>query len=494
MLIWALLRLPFLLGLAFLLRNPILGFVERAIDIDGVTKYSIVILSTPLSRVASVCVLTLLLYAFWIVISRTLTDFRAYGGMLAASAVLLLILFAVADMNLAFAMPALLVLATNLWPGRGWTSGWRRLMIFAPGVAEFFFLDRFFEWVRSLAGKSPSSGRGVPTGLAACFLAAIAAVCMTNSVWLVRAEQALRMSDEVSLVATGDMNWIDIDANGRYLYASGHGLPHFHRFDLDNLQKPVLKSAVSTGGAQGFVLDEAAQEIFVFNTITKNLLTLDANTLALKNTLAVPDLSPGDPWIAVDRGTNTATMVSEADIQSGSPFIVTDLGNGLPLDRRQLDAGNLLLHPQRPLLYLSFFRNSNRLMAYDLAHREIVREVPTDARVDRMAYWPSRNELLVASPLESRVLRFNADNLLPIGTLPSIFGVRSLAVDDKRGWLLCGSLSTGMLVVNDLHSGKAVRSFYLGPWLRTIVLHPESGTAYVSSNGALYKVSYDNRD
>ena len=167
-----------------------------------------------------------------------------------------------------------------------------------------------------------------------------------------------------------------------------------------------------------------------------------------------------------------------------------DRTSGEVLDRRHIDPGNVLMHPDRPLLYLSFFRNSNRLMAYDMTRREVVREVPTDARADRMTFWAGRGELLLASPLHSQVLRFDAETLQPRGSIRTVFGVRVMALDAQRGLMLAASLATGQLAVIDQDSGQTRRTFYLGPWLRTIALDEASGTAYVSSQDRLYEVRY----
>jgi hypothetical protein len=217
----------------------------------------------------------------------------------------------------------------------------------------------------------------------------------------------------------------------------------------------------------------------------------DAGTLALRREMPLPEVAPGDPWVAVDPTSDTLMVASEADERTGSALVVLDRRTGKVLDRRNEDAGNVLLHPKGGQIYLSFFRNTNRLMLYDLRRRDFVAEVVTDARVDRMAFDASRSEVLLASPLRSAVLRFDAATLAPRGQIPSGFGVRVMALDDKRGWMISGSLATGQIEVQNLKTGERLRSIYLGPWLRSIVLDPERAVAYVSSNGALYKVPYD---
>jgi hypothetical protein len=123
----------------------------------------------------------------------------------------------------------------------------------------------------------------------------------------------------------------------------------------------------------------------------------------------------------------------------------------------------------------------------------VTRSATADPRAERMAFSRRRNELLVTSPMESRIMRFDADSLQPKGYIPALFGVRAIAVDEARDVVLCGNIATGQMVTIDLATRQRLQTYYLGPWLRTIELHVDSGTAYVSSNGALYRVQYAGR-
>ena len=88
------------------------------------------------------------------------------------------------------------------------------------------------------------------------------------------------------------------------------------------------------------------------------------------------------------------------------------------------------------------------------------------------------------------MLRFDARTLALRGEIKSVFGVRVMAIDSQRDWLVSGSLVTGQIEVQELATGKVLQRIYLGPWLRSIVVDPQTATAYVSANGALYKVPY----
>jgi DNA-binding beta-propeller fold protein YncE len=109
-----------------------------------------------------------------------------------------------------------------------------------------------------------------------------------------------------------------------------------------------------------------------------------------------------------------------------------------------------------------------------------------------MIFVPGENglELFASAPLNSEVLRFDAETLERKGTIKTIFGGRAIAVDSTRNLLFSGSLVTHQLEVIDLTTQQRVAEYYLGPWLRTVVLDPQNGIAYVASHGGLFTVQY----
>jgi hypothetical protein len=163
------------------------------------------------------------------------------------------------------------------------------------------------------------------------------------------------------------------------------------------------------------------------------------------------------------------------------------------MDRRAEQAGNMVAHSSEPIVYLSFFRREAVLLAYDVGKKAIVARAPADTRVDHVAFDMKTNEVLVTSPIESRIQRFDAATLAPKGAYPSIFGVRALAIDHTNDALIVGSLATGKVALMGLSDRKIRRSWYVGPWLRHIVLAPERGVAFISSNGGIYELRYARR-
>ena len=499
-LFWAVVRLPALALALYLLRSPIVTVIETRFDILAATRFVIDLLSTPVVRVAfagiffCACLLV-------VAVVRMFRPLMPYLAVMFTSGLIVALSSMSGVLSQRRGMLVWLILATNLAPPRFFalTSRfphiWSAVMLAGVAVAELFVAREYWQWLRSrISGERRSAGQSgdeVTGAIPGLVLASFAFGILIRSNDLLTLEQRLRLSGDAVVVERGQsFNWLELDGTGTYLFVTGHTLPYLRRYDLRDLMQPPLLSRTSTGGAQGFAYDPGANEIYAVDTTTNKLMYFDATTLAERRVIDVPALSPGDSWLAVDPGTDTLTVVSEADVHVGVPLIVVDRSTGRILGQEQLDAGNVLKHPSKPWLYLSFFRRRNEVLLYNLEVRAVTNKAAADSQAERMVYWKERNELLVTSPLESRIMRFDADRLEPKGYIPASFGVRAIAVDESRQLLLCGNLATGYLDIIDLTSGSVLKKQYLGPWLRTIQVQVETGTAYVSSNGALYRLNY----
>lgn len=304
--------------------------------------------------------------------------------------------------------------------------------------------------------------------------------------------RALFPDPAVHLLARENFSWTELDLDRRVLYASGYGTNYLQAYNIDAPGQSPLVSPVENGYAQGFAYNPLDQEIYVYNILSHDLLTLDATSLKLKKSVVASQLSPGDVWVAWDQFSDSIVIASEADEQVGIPTVVVDRTSGKVLDQLNLDPGNIALHPTKPWLYMSFLRRINELLVYDLAQHQLVKRAPVPERLDRMIFVPGENglELFASAPLNSEVLRFDAETLERKGTIKTIFGGRAIAVDSTRNLLFSGSLVTHQLEVIDLTTQQRVAEYYLGPWLRTVVLDPQNGIAYVASHGGLFIVQY----
>ncbi len=493
---WALGRILLVIALLYLLRHPLLNLIEKAFDIVGVTEFAIDRAGTPVTRMILAVGAA---GGFWTsaaILRRLLPRMAWILSLIVAAAATAAVVWKLAGPPWIVAAVALLLaanwahLATLRRIGCG-EGTLRSIIAIPPGLAEVFLTSRYLDWLVAICrGTRGAPLAEAPRLLPGAVVAGLALAALMPGDKLIRHEQSLRSGPDVREFARGDFNDIAIDARNRRLLATGHGLTRVLAYDLDNLTARPLKADVETGAAQAFEYQPATGEIFIYHKDRREILVLDSDTLALKRAIPAPTHTSGDPWISHCKTTRTHANPTEADEQGGDPIIVNDANSGAVLDKRDLEAGNLLLHPERPLLYANFFRRVCGVVLYDLATREIIARTSTDARTDRMAFDPLRRELLMASPAEGRIQTFDALTLAPKGPFDSIAGVREIVVDPANDTMLVASLITGKVALMGLGDRKVKRSWYLGPWLRSIVIAPGTGIAYVSSQKALYELRY----
>lgn len=492
-LLWGIARLPLLLAGLFVLRHPVLNAIEQVFDIIWITETAVDVMSTPATR--------LILFtsaALGLIVLRSATrrmnPVAAYvaATLLGAAAIWAVLFVTHSDRIWLVLLPALLALnwlpQAFLATRKGLARAVDGVVAGVPALGEGLFASRYLGWIARSAGQ-PSLGAALSTSaVPGAVILALALALFTHGARFATIEQALRGAPEVSVVARGDINGLALERTGRALIITGHGYGHLTRMDLAT--GAMTRSTETTGGAQGLAYDEVSDEVYLFDLTRRAVLVFDAQSLALKRSIPAPGLSPGDPWIGVDRRTDTVTLASEADEQVGAPLLILNRTTGAVVASRREEVGNLLSRPDRSLIYFSFFRRGQGVLAYDLERRAFVGRTPADQRVDRMAYDAGRNLLLVASPVEGRILRYDADTLADRGALPTLFGTRVIAIDATRALMLTGSFASGKIAAQDLETGEILQTWYVGPWLRTILPDPAHGKAYVSSNGRLYVLDY----
>lgn len=298
----------------------------------------------------------------------------------------------------------------------------------------------------------------------------------------------------VTMFAKGDLNSLALDLDNHVLYAAKQNENHILAFDISALDTSVKLSEAETGFSRTFTYDNRLKEIYNYNRIKQQLDVIDSPTLAIKESIPVsfPSGVKFDTWIGTDQRTGyiiIAAMPRGKRIEK--PTLIVDRRDGRIIKRLSFDPMNILMNPTKPLFYMSWWQyDSNEFVSYDVASLEISSKTLIKDRMDRMVVWESANEVLLTVPLKATIYRLDADTLAIKGTIKSSLGVRTLAVDAERNLLLALSLGTGVMDVIDLRTFEIVNTYYLSPWLRSVVLDGK-GTAYVSSFGRLFKVQYD---
>jgi hypothetical protein len=505
---WASLRLPLLFALMLIFRQKIIAAILSVLGIERPTMFAINLMSTPVSRSIYFCLMLVALLGF-AMFTKRLSLRNSYFLIYCVAAALIEAAFIISSKSSAhsalsqFSTPilvnivlVLIILGTNLAPTNlklefapGNISRW--FMIVGLVFSELFFFWRHVRWVTWLLRGKPlsvSTSRWL-WALPGVVVASLLSAFLQDGTGLVPIEQAIRTSPTVRIVARGDFNSIKSDRTHNFLYAVGHSFNHVRMYNLSDWSSPPIESEAPTGWTESLEYSPSTKELYLYDGEDRKLRYFDSQTLQLTRSVDIT-VSPGDTSLAFDDHTNTISIVSEADAQVDTPFVVVDRSSGAVLDRQNEDAGSLLLDSSKSVEYLSFFRRTSRVKIYDLRKLAILQTAQIGTRADRMALLAGSNELLVTLPAESRIVRLNADTLESKGEIPAAFGVRAIAIDAGENLLFCGSIATGELDIIDLSSGKRRVRYYLGPWLRTIELLTDRGIAYISSNGAIYELQY----
>ena len=334
--------------------------------------------------------------------------------------------------------------------------------------------------------------------LSVILLPALAAVLLHG--WSLQTlARRLHWDGSVRQVAEIDLNALALDAKNGLLYAAGHGTDYLLAYDINDLSRAPLSSPVTTDKAQSFYYNPVNQELYLFKENDRVLLFIEARTLSQNKSVTGLDMTEGDVRLAYDQLNDSIILVSEGMYwgspteRKGYPVAVVAHKTG-ELLYTLTDCGELCIpgliqpHPARPLLYMAFPKT---VRAYDLNTRRVVATSAVKEQwVDGMAITPDGKELLVGVPLHSEVLRFDAESLELKGSIATVFGVRTLAVDSERNLLLTASLATYMGDVIDIKTFRRVAQHYVAPWLRDICLDTKTGFAYVSSTEGLFRVQY----
>jgi len=505
-----------------MLREHLVAVIEAHIGIVWVTAVTVNLLSTSSERVVlfslAVVVLSLsfplvaatIRSQVWVGLTRMGLAFGLFLGIFYLSARMLVPL----DVAMALALSVLLVYNT-LPSAASWRGGDQRLtsprnLIFTIGIGVEVLLPKpFLEWLASRLGVDHAAvrlgRRWIPNWFpGVCVASALAVLFLSASTWsrqmpiypqgLLELRRAWFPDPAVDLLDDKDTYWLELSADRSSLYVSGWGTPRLLAYNVELPFAPPRASTVDTERAENFAYDPVANELFVFMARTAELVVLDASTLALRRSFSLPQLAEGEVNVVWDARSGQVFLLSEADIESGPAFIAVDVATGGVNQSMDLDAGSGgLLDPNRPRLYLAFFRRRAELVVYDTEQLEILKTVTTDPRIDGLAFDERADQLLLGSPLNSVVLRYDAETLERKADLKTSFGVRGLALDPERNLLLTVSIATNHLDVIDLTTDRVVARYWVGPWLRRISLDTEAGIAYVSSSYGLFKVDYMDR-
>ena len=502
LIIWTLLRLPILAAGLYLFRNPISDFVKTRIELRTIIDFAVYSANTFETRfeLYLAAVLTMAL-GYWLVKKWVASEALSYILLLAGMLVVVFGSFQFLLLTPNAAGRTLIVfvlLAINTMPLEWLTkqisgSGIMNFVFLsAVGLSEAIFPQAYIFWLmdkfqaRASIKKWSWLGGVLVVPIFWLFL-----LTPYDNQRILTLGEKLHASPSVEKFASGAYNWVEYDAELHQIFVVGHGTNFLLAFDTEHLNVPPRKSE-DIGKMQSFAYNPEHKEIYAYEADTSQLHYIDAVTLETLRSVPVADLSPGDVWIKWHQNTDTIIVSSEADFETGTPFYIIDREDGQVVGSMPLPiipTAYLVFHPEKPLLYFNSYRDTY-LIAWDMVRHETEITAQTRPMTDRMEFDSKRNELLVASPLDGAVLRYDADTLTYKGKIKTGFGVRTLTLDTQRDLLVVGNFINDRIQVIDMNTNTRVASFYLGPWIRTITLDVKNGIAYVSTVRNLFKVRY----
>lgn len=455
--------------------NNIVSWLVNKFGVVSLTMWAISILSTILERVVLFAVCAMILTLFVIFIRRI----RSSRVRFAALTTFSFILFGMLYITFPFYEYPFPVTG-YLFPGNH---------PFATALVLALFLAAG-SWQSWWPHKDESGRRyHVQIGQisAAVLVSGVAALLLNG--WALRPmARALHADPAVQQFAKGDFSGLEFDAENHLLFACGHGTRYLLAFQVDKLSSAPLKSQVEIDGPQSFAFNPKDQELYVANAKTETVFVLDATTLALKHRYSNVGITPGDVWVNWDQTTGHIFVASEVS-RGKSSTIAIDQQTG---QIRSIPFAAYITYqdPTKPWLYMDLEREPE-LVLYDTKTRKIIAHFNTRRKyLSRMGLNPDHSELLVSAPVNSAVLRLNAETLAQEGKIDAVFGVRTVAVDPVRNLLFVGSLTSNLVELIDLKTSARIAKYFVGPWLRTIALDTRSGTAYVSSIEGLFRIRY----
>ena len=397
------------------------------------------------------------------------------------------------------------LVAANALSGERWNAivvqpRYGRLLsaFFWLGIGAELLLPRaYLAWIeRGRRGVREHSGvtRVLPSaGLSAVAFAAFApfpALMSLGQTLFMSPAATIVFGPEYAVFSKYDVSDIARNpANGDvFLCGNGQKSPKV----LRGGSRPAIDTKIWTGGNEFCELGGPRALVTVDNGSTDILLVIDPDTLNVRSRMPLPRMPYGEIFLAVQPRLNLVALASEDEGgRGGGPAVrIVDLQRMKVIREISAEVGFLIADPARPVIYTNHFAKDIGVRAWDMRTGHLLAISNRFGRSDRMVFDAARNEVLATVPESGVIWRLDATTLKDKAPIHTVFGARGLAVDPARELLLVSSFLTNQLDVIDMKTGKSLRRYRLGPWLRDVLIVGDEGVAFVGSRYGLYKVNY----
>jgi len=496
------LALPLLSVVAYLLRGPLVDFLILAFGMDFI--FDVVHIYSTLAIRLLVAVLAILALTLLWALTGLLRQRNRATVFSAVAALCISILgwkARSAAVGFEAGLLAAALLSANTLTKETWRSVLERPLVgrlisaaFWLGIGfEALFPRPFLFWIRQLPGPGRCEDlRFLPGSLLCGWVVAL----LVPTSLLMQAGQALFMSKQAEIVF-----------GPRYQFYSPYDVSDIARDGLNgklyfcgDAQADPKVYNPATGEVTGLGIPNRGNEFcefaggrfITFDALGKELLVIDPSGPSVLQRLPMGDLPNGEISLAAHPALPLLIVASENEGGAGTaPDIrVVDLDSGKVIREIDDDVGYVITDPRRPVAYINEFRMDLGVRAYDMFSGQKIASSIQFGHSDRMAFDAKRDEVLATDPEAGRIRRFDAGTLEARNPYDTVYGARGLAVDSKRDLLLVSSFLNNRLDVIDLATGRSLRRYWLGPWLRDVLVVSDKGVAYVASRYGVYRVNY----
>ena len=255
---------------------------------------------------------------------------------------------------------------------------------------------------------------------------------------------------------------------------------------------PAVGIKVSNSGNEYCEFSLPHGFLTVDNGPVDDLLVIDPESLQARRRLRLADMPYGEIFLAAHPALNLVAVASEDEGGwGGGPDVrIVDLATMKVIREIDADVGYLIADARRPVIYTNHFAKDVGVRAWDMRTGRLLATSSRFGRSDRMAFDVARDEVLATAPELGEIQRFDAITLKAKPPIRSVFGVRGVGIDPDRDLLLASSFLTNELDVIDLKTGRSLRRYRLGPWLRDVLVVSEEGVAFVASRYGVFRVNY----
>jgi len=292
------------------------------------------------------------------------------------------------------------------------------------------------------------------------------------------------------LRATQDLYDVQVDPTGDQLFVTrkltGRRENPVEVFALAEPRAATRSFILQSIEVEDIALDEERRRVYHVARDTRLLLVVDADTLAPREAVPLPELGTGSTTIGIASKANRLFLLWENDY-----LVAMDLTTRAYGYEQVKRGGNILVDERHQTVYLhTEVESGPELSAFDVATLTVFNRVPAPAP-DRMVLSRKRSELYVADARGARIWVYRTPTLELLRKISAPFGVRALAVDDAHGLLLAASVVFGHLDVIALETGERLQRHYVAEYGRRLAIDAKRRHAFMTATrDGLFMIEY----